>query len=121
MGHRTIVIYGAGDSLIEVEGQRHGEPDEIHLSYKSGIIGGALKVAVPDTGEGLFVFAQYGAHDLSSTWMIGISQIEEGSPLPDWPMRWSDNHCGYSVQMEIDAPDEAVITLVAPTTDWQTP
>ena len=56
MSHRTIVIYGAGDRLIEVEGQRHGEPDEVHLSYQNGIIGGALKVAVPETGQGLLVF-----------------------------------------------------------------
>ena len=36
--------------------------------------------------------------------------FDEDKPLPDWPMRWSVHERGYSVQLEIDAPEGVVIS-----------
>ena len=67
------------------------------------------------------------------TWSVGIAPLGNDKPMPGWPMRWSfgtDDYeaqlelamqalvtapCGhYSTQLEIDAPDNAVVSLVYP-------
>lgn len=75
------------------------------------------------SGHGLFVWGLYSpAHAPRATpgcWVIGIQQLDEGRPLPSWPMTWATAEChnrtsafGYSPILEIDAPDDADITLV---------
>ena len=105
---RTLKFYGASDDLFEIDGTKGEEPDEIGCFERVPTV----KVAFDDE-TGLFVTAHYAPNNSAATWMIGISQIEEDMPLPDWPMRWSaPGGRGYSVELEIDVPDGVIVTNV---------
>ena len=107
---RTVTIYGASDDLIEVEGSILPEPDEFSPAQKSP---GVVKIEDPEGGR-LLVFVQYASNDLSPCWMIGLSQVDENDLLPAWPIRWAIHERGYSMKLEIDLPDGAVITQQLP-------
>lgn len=66
--------------------------------------------------EGLFVFGQYGGRDWPSKspgcWMIGVQQLDEDIPLPNWPMQFRTADSGYSPELLINAPDGTVIRCV---------
>lgn len=101
---RTLKFYGVSDDLFEVEGHRKGEPDEISPSQ-------CVKVA-NDHG-GLVVSAHY-APGNAGCWAIGISQLDEDEPLPDWPMTFTTGKPsrGYSVVLNIEVPDSVEMSIV---------
>lgn len=72
-----------------------------------------FKVVCPD-GAGLHVWGLYGVgqspRDAPGCWVIGIQQLDEDVPLPDWRMRWYS--AGYSPILEIYAPADAIVTEV---------
>jgi hypothetical protein len=103
---RTLKFYGASDDLFEIKGTSGAEPDEI------GAYDQPRTVKVANDHGGLFVTALYAPNNTAACWMIGISQLDEDMPLPDWPMRWSSE--GYSTVLEIDAPDSAVVEDTEP-------
>lgn len=100
---RHLIFYGASDDLFEIEGSKAGEPDEIDPSS-------AVKIMAGDIG--LIVVATYAPANAVGCWAIGICQIEEDQPLPDWPMKFTTGapSLGYSVVLTIEAPDDAVMT-----------
>lgn len=104
---RTLKFYGASDDLFEVEGTIGGEPDEIGCYDETA----AVKVA--NEHGGLFVVAHYAPKNLAACWSIGLMQLDEDVPLPNWPMKWSTGGRGYSVLLEIEVPDSAVVSAVA--------
>lgn len=57
-------------------------------------------------GDGLYVCGQYGGDSpiRNGCWMIGVKQLDEDVPLPDWPMRWGTSDNGYSPSLIISAP-----------------
>jgi len=72
---------------------------------------------------GLFVFGTYDCQrhifpdSLPGCWMIGIQQINEDVPIPDWNIRFENSTrnrsgCGYSPILTIDAPDDVKIEYV---------
>lgn len=101
---RTLKFYGASDDLFEIEGGRRGEPDEIDPSQC---------VKVTNDHGGLVVSAHY-APGVAACWAIGVSQVDEDEPLPDWPMRFRTGEpaSGYSVVLEIDVPDSVEMSIV---------
>ena len=108
---RTIGFYGASDDLVEIEGYRPGEPDEIGSDFA------VLKVATDD--EGLLVVVSYNPVPGAACWMIGLSQLDEDVPLPDhWIQRWETHERGYSVRLRLLVPDDAVISRVQAKKDW---
>jgi hypothetical protein len=94
----TIKIHGQSDDLIEVDGKGVGEVYADNGQFEKALnIGGQMRV-----------FAMYGRH--GSTWRFAVSQIDEEMPLPDWPVRIVQcPDVAYSTQVEIDAPDNAVV------------
>lgn len=110
---RTIMIYGASDDLIEIEGSTFPEPDEFSPAPESP---GVVKIEDSEGGR-LLVFVQYAANNLSPCWMIGLSQVDEDDPFPAWPIRWSITERGYSMKLEIDLPDGSVIHKELPHPD----
>lgn len=58
---------------------------------------------------GLHVCGQYSGagwqDEQPGCWLVGLQQLEEYIPLPDWPMRWKISDRGYSPRLEIDVPD----------------
>ena len=108
---RTITIHGLSDDLILISGTRpaDGEPGEFYADEDDS---GIISIRAEDAG--LFVIVEYARRNISACWAVGLCQIDEGVPLPDWPMRWSTHENGYSAQLEIDVPDEAVVSQAFP-------
>ncbi len=92
---QTAVFYGASDDLIEVDGVK-GADEFCNDGATDGIIAAKFNL-----GGKLRVYAIY-----DGCWMFAVGQVDEGIPLPDWPMRFTQHSEGYSAQMEIDVPDD---------------
>ncbi len=103
---RTLKFYGASDDLFECEGTTGNEPDEIGCYDKPAA------VVIEAMGRvGLQVIASYdGAHE-NAVWAIGIAPLDEDIQLPDWPMEWKLGVRGYSTELTITVPDDAVVRL----------
>lgn len=102
---RKLRIYGYSDDLVYVdyfEGpqMQEGEPDEIN--YPHGGDPALLKITHGHV-EGLLVVANY---EKTSTWSVGIAQVAEQVPIPDWPVSFVNVH-PYSVGLELVLPTGA--------------
>lgn len=97
----TVSFFGASDDLFVVDGDY---TDEI-CDTKGGPM--SYRIETPD-GEGLVVVGTYAPSD-GAVWAIGICQLDEDRPLPPWTMRWTTYHSGYSIELELELPDDAVI------------
>ena len=121
---RNLLIYGHSDDLVEIEengeanprARTDGEPDEIPAGSRNDVV---LQLLDTVEHEGLVVVCHYAPRGTVPCWAIGIGQLDEGLPLPAWPIRyrtdaeWVKAH-GYSVGLEIEAPDEVVIEQLWP-------
>lgn len=93
---RTLRFSGASDDLVHVDGGPK-KYDEINTySAVNFVVGGALMVKV--------------YYDENGTWGVGLSQWEEGTPIPDWPMRFTQHpDIDYSILFEVDVPDDVSV------------
>lgn len=41
--------------------------------------------------------------------MIGVAQLGEGQPIPDWPMKYRTAENGYSPELIIEVPEDAEV------------
>ena len=66
-----------------------------------------FKVTDP-RGNGLHVCGQYSGKQwpdaMPGCWLVGIQQLEEDVPLPNWPMRWEMSDAGYSPTLFVSVP-----------------
>lgn len=101
---RILQFYGASDDLFEMDSSLKGEENE--FSPNEAVI-------LDGEEEGMVVFAQY-SPGRNACWGIGISQIEDDAPLPNWPMKFKTGKPsrGYSVVFEVEVPDNVVIRTV---------
>lgn len=96
---KTLIMYGASDDLIEFEGipGADGFPAYSDSDLKdSFIVGGVLKI--------------YAIYD--GCWHFSIGPVDEDILLPEWPIRYKMHENGYSVQIEIDVPDNTALFRV---------
>ena len=113
---RNLKFYGASDDLFEIEGTfgGSGEADEVNVCRDGR---GMVEVRTND-GTAMRVTAAYCfCRESGAAWNIGVEQVDEGVPIPDWPMRWSTHERGYSVLLEMDAPGDAYVSQVWPQRD----
>ncbi len=107
-----ILIYGASDDLVEIEGDVR---EEIGCYGKSVTI----EVGNRDAG-GLVVRMRYAPkHTTEAVWVAEVRQFAEGVPVP-WQVRIRHTHrghlgsvgsaAGYSVVVEIDCPTGTPVT-----------
>ncbi|WP_447717291.1 hypothetical protein [Pluralibacter gergoviae] len=96
---KELKFYGASDDLLESEGAIR---EEISCFNSPGIY--HLKSA---DGEMQVV----GYYLDSGLWSIGISQVNENTPLPAWPASFSQHECGNSVVLTLQVPDDAELVL----------
>lgn len=97
---KTLKFYGASDDLFEVEGairEEIGCFNELGIYHLKSAEGEVLVVATY-TDEGC--------------WAIGLGQVEEGKPVPAWPVSFTMHERGYSVQLTIDVPDDTQLVMV---------
>lgn len=100
-----VVIYGASDDLIEVEGCKGADeftaPEDGHL-WRGDLV-------APD-GASLRVHTWY-----DGVWHVAAGQVDEDMPLPGWPVRFANGDHrvpSYSTGLLIDAPDGTRLTNV---------
>lgn len=103
----TITIYGASDDLVEIEIQ--GEEGRGRFEADAYDRGKTMILTIPD-GTGMRVYAEYSPTDLGGgVWMIGIAQLGEDQPIPDWPIRYLTAENGYSPTLVIETPKDVTV------------
>lgn len=104
---RLLKFYGSSDDLFEIEGGKRGEPNEISPSS-------CVRLFCDRTGLGMIVNATYAPAKGSPCWAIGICQIDEDKPLPDWDVKFTTGapSGGYSVVLNVEAPDDVIMTEI---------
>ena len=103
---KTLKFQGYSDDIfiettsrIEISNCANGKPLQFDVTMPNG--------------EGIRVSGCYDGSQLGSNgcWMIGVESLDEDKPI-DWPIRVYPSHEGYCGLMEVDAPDNAVVTEV---------
>lgn len=108
----TITIYGTSDDLVEVEIQ--GEYGQEGVELDAYDRGQTICLTIPDE-TGMRVYAEYSPTDLGGgVWMIGVAQLGEDKPIPDWPIRYLTAENGYSPALVIEAPESVTVSYE----DW---
>ena len=106
---RKLRFYGSGDDNFCYDvwkGNSWRGEDEIGSDTAAWII--------EDFGQqglqvvGIYAGASDAAHE-GGVWSVGIAQLDEDVPLPDWPIKFSVHERAYSVALEIEIPDSAKI------------
>jgi len=101
---KTYKFYGASDYLLEMEG---AESEEI-VCYEEG----AAYHLKSKEGE-LIVYGVYAPEPTKgAAWVIGVSMVDEGQCLPEWPMRFDTHDRGYSPMLVVEAPDDTKAKIV---------
>lgn len=94
---KELRFYGAIDDLFECEGAIREEkgcydrPGVYHL--------------ISEEGE-LLVIANYTDN---GCWSIGLCQVDEDVPVPQWQTSFSMHEKGYSVVLSIQVPDDTML------------
>lgn len=108
----TITIYGSSDDLVEVEIQ--GEDGQKGFEADAYDRGRTIFLTMPD-GTGMRVYAEYSPTDLGGgVWMIGVAQLGEDQPIPDWTIRYLAAGNGYSPALVIEVPEDVTVSYE----DW---
>lgn len=112
---QTVEFYGAGDDLVEIEGDIPG-CDE----YPGGDEPSEFIIRAGE--EAMLVVAFYGG---KGTWAFAPGIVDEGAPFPAWPLRFAvkvrpefaELKPGtypdpYSMSLVIEVPDDARLDRV---------
>jgi len=118
----VIIIHGASDRVVEVEGCKGADEFTAHkgkateIAWRGDLIG-------PD-GDQMRIHLFY-----DGCWHPGVGQVEEDVPLPPWPLRLAQDgglpaaearagtarlYPAHSVALCIDAPAATRLTNVWP-------
>ncbi len=110
-----ITIYGYSDDLVEGEGCEGADefsPDK-NDRWQGDLVG-------PDPTQQLRVHCWF---DDDGCWQVGVGQPLEECQMPPWPltitqrphtMQARTGQLGYSLQLNIDAPEGTRLTSVRP-------
>lgn len=95
---KELKFYGSSDDLFVVNGFFVEEIENEPYAY-----------IVQSESEGrLVVTASY---MINGCWSIGISPVDEDVAIPDWYMKFCLNSNGYSTQLMMFVPDDAVCNI----------
>lgn len=111
---KPLIFRGYSDDTFGEYGRTNDDYDN---SANGDLI--VFKVHVPNALDlGLYVWGHYSPKGGPQTgcWVIGVQQLDEGIPLPSWPMRFETHKEGdriyYSPNLIIDAPGNVVVEHV---------
>lgn len=96
---RTLSFWGASDDLFECDDSVGRATEEIGCYDAPGI----YRITRGD--EGLFVTGHYAPGNVVGCWSVGVMQLDEDKPLPDWPITISAK--GYSAVVTVAVPADA--------------
>lgn len=103
-----IIIYGAGDDCVEVEGCE-GEGEfyaDADGRWQADLIG-------PGGTEAMRARGAFDP-DGSGCWVISLSQTDESVPFPAWGNGIEQAPGGYSTLVRVDAPEGTRLENVSP-------
>lgn len=108
---KTLAFWGESDDLPYYS-ETTGTDQEVEELY------GDNRTFRVETTEnvGLLVTLSYATHDQQDTphrpgvWIVGISPLDEGISIPDWPISMSTAENGYSAILSIEVPVQAKVT-----------
>lgn len=104
----TVTICGASDDRVEVD--ILGEDGRSDFEADAFDRGRSIFLRLAD-GTGMRVYAEYSPTDLGGgVWMIGVVQLGEDHPIPDWPMKYRTAENGYSPELIIEAPEDVTVS-----------
>lgn len=90
-----------------------GEYRETGIDYDNCASGTPISFRLDSSEGSMIVIGQYSRLN-NGSWDIGIAQIEDGYgshlSIPKWNMQFSSD--GYSVVLEIEAPNDTVLTCL---------
>lgn len=110
---RKLTFYGSSDDLFEIRGTTRQEPCEA-----ASLDGPA--VAKIEAREGcvcvVAVYAPKGSG--APCWALGLMPVAEDVPIPPWPVTFRLHEIrpggGYSAELTVTVPDDAVVSMVSP-------
>ena len=96
---KKMIIYGSSDDCRIIGGDFSEE------EYSD-----VAKVTDKD-GKGLYIIWSYSEKVRNGCWCIGIQQLDEDVPIPDWArdVKVTMAKRGYSVVYELNVPDDIII------------
>lgn len=99
---KKMVIYGSSDDCRIIGGD-----------FSKGSYSDVAKVTDKD-GNGFFIIWSYSEKVRNGCWCIGIQQLDEDVPIPDWArdIKVTMAKRGYSVVYELNVPDDV-------TAEWE--
>ena len=83
-----------------------GEYKETGIDYDNCASGSPIRFRLDSSEGSMLVVGQYARND-TSCWDIGIGQIDEDVPIPEWDMKFSAE--GYSTVLTIKVPDDTTL------------
>lgn len=94
---KELRFYGASDDLFECEGA---------IREEIGCFGVAGIYHLRSSKGEMQVVANYTDN---SCWAIGVRQVKENKPIPNWPSSFSTHDSYYSVVLTLQVPDDTVL------------
>lgn len=97
---KTVSFSGHSDDIVLVTDHKgadeHGcyQSDDKETVHASFVVGGRIRVRALYDG----------------CWSFAVGQLSEGINFPEWPIRITQKH-PYSVQLEVDVPDECSVVV----------
>jgi hypothetical protein len=101
---KTLKVYGSRDYLINFSGIEGANQFSV---YSDNLIQALF--LVKSLEEEIYIIAFY---DEEGNWSFEISLSEECLELPNWSTRIYNYKNGYSTCLEIDVPDDTVLTRI---------
>lgn len=100
-GHSDDTFGEYGVSQIDADNNANGKP---------------IVFRVTSLDAGLRVYGFYGGVHFPPhsppCWIIGIQQLDEDVPIPDWPIKFETADSGYSPVLVIEVSDTFTIELM---------
>lgn len=103
-GMKTLNFWGSSDDLFVVscgEGGNEISPPDDDRPAVYRVQDSAEK------GSGMYVVGIYAPCNVSPCWSVGVCQLDEDVPLPDWELRIDANR--YTTRLEMVVPDSVVV------------
>lgn len=99
-----VLIYGASDDLVEVEGDIEGADEfNVYGPWEGRLVG-------PD-GEALIVRAEYGKRGVEAEWLLSV---ENTATYPAWPVTFGERpDCEGDPAITVDVPDGTRLVVAA--------
>jgi len=95
---QTLRMYGYSDDLVEVEGLA-GADEYSADGWRDIASAATFRLLGPQHSCRI-----HAIYDDRACWSFAVAPLEEGRPLPPWPVRLSLSDCGRSAVLEMDVP-----------------